>query len=249
MIKNKFILSLLVGIFVLSIFPSMISAYSQILGKKDAPGQQKKQETDINVGTVDRVSPGKVKIKTHGKSVEVTTNKNTKIIDKPSGKVLSPGQIKKNDKIATFSSEATGSADLILVKSASPSASLQKKRRAVYGLVRSIDGNNIVVSHPIKDNPRYTIQVTGNTFIKIKGLVSATIADINLNDRLTAVGNWDGDVLVVKRIHVIPGRAIGLFEKIATESATPSATASATPSGTPSASPLESPLPSVAPSP
>ena len=237
--KKKFYTYFLTVAFLFLISPTIVFSYPQILGKNDAPGQQKKQEVDVNVGTVEEVGPGKVKVKAHGMSTEVITDKKTTILEKPSGKKLNQGQINKDDKIATFNKkfEATNSADLILVKPASPSASLQKKRKAVYGLVRSINGNNIVVSHPIKDDPRYTIQVTANTYIKIKGITSATIADIKLGDRLAAVGNWDGDVLVVKRIHVIPGKAIGLMQKIATESAFPSATPSATPIATPSASP------------
>jgi len=243
------LITLLILIFLIT--PSIAQAVEQVLGKEDAPGQIKKQETaDVNVGTVEEVKPGKVKIKTKGKNAEIETDENTEIIEKPSGKKLAPGQIKKNDKIATFKkdAQATGSADLVLVKPATESAKF-KKRRGIYGLVRNINGTSIVISHPIKDDPRYTIQVTENTFIKIKGVEGATIADISLNDRLTAVGNWDGDVLVVKRIHIIPGKATGLFDKIATDSASPAGTPSATPTATPSASPVVTPTPSIIPSP
>jgi len=252
--KIKLYFSISIIIFLILLFPSVIFAYSQILGAKDAKGQIKKQAVDVNVGRIEEVKPEKIKIKTNEKIIEVTTDKNTKIIEKPSGKKLNENQLKKDTPIATLKTkknQATSSADLVIVKQASPSASLQKKRRAVYGLVRSLNGNNIIVSHPIKDNPRYTLLVTENTYIKIKGLVNATIADIKIGDRLTGVGNWEGDVLVVKRIHVIPGKAIGLMQKVATGSASPTATPSATPTVIPSAlpspviSPINSPTPGI----
>src|SRR3989338_1008183 len=244
------LLSILIIIFLILIFPNVIFAYSQVLGKKDAKGQIKKQEVEVNVGRIEEVESGKIKLKTKEKDIEVNKNKNTKIIEKPSGKKINQGQLKKNSQIATFekkNNQATSSADLVIVKQASPSASLQKKRRAVYGLVRSLNGNNIIVSHPIKDNPRYTLLVTKNTYIKIKGLASATISDIKIGDRLTGVGNWEGDVLVVKRIHVIPGKSIGLLEKIATGSASPTATPSAISTVSPSVlpSPVISPTPGI----
>lgn len=235
--RNIYILILISFLFSISL--ASVFAYGQVLGKKDAKGQIKKQNVEVNVGTVKEVGNDKVKVKTNKKDVEVKTNKNTKIIGKPGNTKLSPGQIKKGDKIATFESkktEATGTPQLMLVKHATDSAKV-KKRRAVYGLVREIGADTLVVSHPIKDNPRYTIQVTADTYIKIKGMEVATITDIKINDRLAAVGRWNGDVLVVKRIHVIPGKAIGLFEKVATPSAIPSATPSASPTATPSAVP------------
>ena len=174
-------------------------------------------------------------------------DKNTKIVEKPSGKKINQGQLKKDAQIATFEKkkdQATSSADLVIVNQATPSASLQHKRRAVYGLVRNITGNNIIVSHPIKDNPRYTLKVTESTYIKIKGLANATISDIKIGDRITGVGNWDGDILFVKKIHVIPGKAIGLMQKVATGSASPTATPSAAPTTQPSIfpSPVISPI-------
>ena len=216
------------------LFPSVIFAYPQVLGKKDARGQIKKQEVDVTVGTVEEVGPNKIGVKTkQGQKVEIGTDNNTKFLEKPSGRKLVPGQIKKADMVATVataSAQATISAKLVLVRSATDSAVL-KKRRAVYGLVRSISGNILVVSHPIRDNPRYTIQVVETTSVKIKGFAQATIGDVRVGDRMAAVGNWQDEVLVAKRVHVIPGKAIGLLERVGTRSATPSATA------TPSASP------------
>ena len=245
--KTKFYLLTLTIIFLILLFPSVIFAYSQVLGKKDAKGQIKKQEVEVNVGRIEEVKPEKIIVKTKDKNIEVNTNKNTKIVEKPSGKQINQGQLKKDAQIATFEKkkeQATGSADLVIVNQATSSASLQQKRRAVYGVVRTITGNNIIVSHPIKDNPRYTLQVTDSTYIKIKGLASATISDIKIGDRITGVGNWDGNILVVKKIHIIPGKAIGLMQKVATDSASTAATSSAVPTIQPSIfpSPIISPI-------
>ena len=230
--RNKFPLLFLLIPLLLLAFPNIVLAYTQVLGVKDARGQVKKQEVDVTVGTVDRVLPNKIGILTReGKKVEVNTNNQTKFLEKPSGKKLGPELLKKDDKVATFatgSAQATVFAKLVLVKPATDSAVL-KKRRAVYGLVRSINGNRLVVSHPIRDDPRYTIEVVDATFIKVKGIEGATIEAIRVGDRIAAVGIWQDEILVVKRVHVIPGKAIGLLERIGTRSATPSATDSATP--------------------
>ncbi|OGD92366.1 hypothetical protein A2697_02670 [Candidatus Curtissbacteria bacterium RIFCSPHIGHO2_01_FULL_41_44] len=238
--KDKVFAIVLITLTVL-ITPSIALAYTQVLGVKDtASGQTKKHEVDVDVGRVNDVKPGKVEIEHKGKKIEVKTGQGTSIIEKPSGKKLTPFQLKKDDRIATFANpNATGSANLILVKpkSATESAKPETRRRAVYGLVREINGNILVVSHPIKDNPRYNVEVVEGTIIKIKGLEAATIGNIKAGDRVTAVGNWSGDNLIAKKVHVIGGRAIGLLERIATGSATPSASLSPSPFSSPEISP------------
>ena len=58
------LLSILIIIFLILIFPNVIFAYSQVLGKKDAKGQIKKQEVEVNVGRIEEVESGKIKLKT-----------------------------------------------------------------------------------------------------------------------------------------------------------------------------------------
>lgn len=214
-----------IGILIV-IFPAVIFAYPQVLGSKDAKGQVKKQTVEVTVGTIGEVNQGKIQVNNNNKKTQINTDQNTKIIEKPSNKKLNFGQLKKDDKIAAIASasaSASESAKLIIVKEGTASATAKQNRKAIYGLVREITGDIIVVSHPLKDNPRYRIRVVAGTYIKIKGLASATIADIRVGDRLAAVGEWADDALVVKKIHVIPGKAVGLMERVATKSATASA--------------------------
>lgn len=215
------------------IAPTAILAYPQVLGKKEG------FNVDVNVGKVENVKPPRVEFRSQGRTIEIEATKSTRIIEKPSGKKITPAQIKKNDHIATFANpNATSSANLILVKPATGSAEVREtRRRAVYGLVREINGNILVVSQPTRDNPRYNVEVVEGTVIKIKGLAAATIGNIKVGDRVAAVGKWSGDNLVAKRVHVIPGRAIGLLERIATGSATPSASLTPSPSSSPEISP------------
>ena len=223
--------------------PGAVSAYVQVLGEKDASGQVKREGKpfDVNVGSVESSKPDKLEITNRGKKIEVHTEKNLKIIETPSGKRIAPGQIKKDDRVATFGApnDASKSAHLILVKPkhATDSAKPETRRRAVYGLVREIKGNILVISHPLKDDPRYKVAVVDSTLIKKKGVANPTIADIKVGDRVSAVGNWTADLLMAKKVHVIPGHAFGLLQKVATGSASPTATPSATPTATASATP------------
>lgn len=220
--RGKFLI-LILTVFTLVIFPTNAAAVPQVLGKKEV-------HLDVNVGKIEEVKRGKVGIENKGKKVEITTSEKTTIIEKPNGNKIAPGQLKKGDHVATFANpDATGSANLILVKpkSATDSAKPESRRRAVYGLVRQINGNILLVSHPIKDSPRYNVAVSDGTVIKIKGVENATIGNVKVGDRIAAVGLWAGDNLVAKKVHVIPGKAIGLLEKGASGSATPFATPSA----------------------
>ena len=242
---SKFLISVLITLSII-IAPTSALAYVQVLGTKDgAPGQAKKNEkqagveVDVNVGRVEQIKDGLLSIKSQDKKFEILTDVNTKVIEKPKGQAAAPGILKKNDRVAIFatpSAEASRGAHLLLFKPATASAQPETRRRAVYGLVRQKNGSQIVVSHPLKDSSRFTIEAA-LAKIKVKGIDAASAFDINVGDRVAAVGVWSGDVLIAKIVHVIPGKATGLLEKVATGSASPTATPSATPTATPSASP------------
>lgn len=243
--KSKFLISFLI-ILELILSPSAASAYVQVLGEKDSAGQAT-TEVDVNVGTVEEIGKNKLEIRGKGKKIEILTDKNTRVIEKPSGKRIDFEKIKKEDRIATFatpSAQASKSAHIVLVKpkrEGTEGAKPETRRRAIYGLVREINGNILVISHPLKDKARYKVGVVDGTVIKIKDIVSPTIADIHVGDRVAAVGEIVGDVLFVKRVHVIPGKAIGLLERVATRSATTSPSPTAIPSVTPVTSPVPTP--------
>lgn len=229
--KSKILISGLITLSII-IVPTSVSAYVQVLGDKDSASEQGKR-VDVNIGTVKDVKPGKIEIENKGKKLEIFTDKNTRILEKRHGKPTTPGLLKVDDRVAIFGtpSAASKSAHLLLVKpkkDATGSAELAR-RRAVYGLVREINGNILVISHPLKDDPRYKVGVIDTTVIKKKGIANPTISDIKVGDRVSAVGNWTADLLMAKKVHVIPGHAFGLLQKVATGSATPSATPSASP--------------------
>lgn len=247
--KAKLFTCLILVIFIFFVvLTNTVLAFQQSSG--GAPGQAKKQAIEAVVGRIKDVKPGKIEVNSQGKVIEINTGKNPPIVEKPSGKKLNPAQLKKNDQIATIATSgavASTSPRFVLIKPATAAASTRPMRRAVYGLVREITGNILTVSHPIKDNPRYKVQAIDTTVIKIKGLASPTVANIKVGDRVAAVGNWSDDILIAKRIHVIPGKAIGLFKKIGTPSATISAIPSPTSTPSATATPSASPEPTATP--
>ena len=70
------------------------------MGKKDAKGQIKKQEVEVNVGRIEEVKPEKIVVRTKDKNIEVNMDKDTKIVEKPSGKKINQGLLVEIDNIA-----------------------------------------------------------------------------------------------------------------------------------------------------
>lgn len=253
----KYFFTLLTLSFVLLI--AAVPLYAQ--GKSDqAPGQTKKSKAVV--GTVDTVSSNSVTVseKAGNKKTEVMIDKTTKVLGQAK-KEMKIGAIKLKDIIAyisTDSATATAGGKLkvkkIFVKDASSSAQL--KRRAVQGVITAINGNVLTLAHQIQRDRIYKVVVTGDTSIKMKsttatasaGLAtsSATLASLAVGQRIVAVGdlNPDGGI-IAKKIHVIPGKATGIFNRLPV--ATPSASLVASPSTTPSASVLPSATPSATP--
>ena len=132
------------------------------------------------------------------------------------------GQLKKLSKVSVV--QATSAAQL--------------KRRAVMGVISDIIGNIINLVHQIQRDRTYRVLVNEQTVYHIKGIAtgSGSLADLSIGQRIAAVGDLaeDGGILA-KRIHVIPGKATGIFQRfpIATPSATPTSTPSATLTPTP----------------
>lgn len=128
----------------------------------------------------------------------------------------------------------------VLVGEATPGAQL--KRRAVMGVISDIAGSLITLVHQIQRDRLYKVTVNDQTIYSIKGIAtgSASLSDLAIGQRIAAVGQLvEGGGILAKRIHVIPGKATGIFSRfpVATPSATPNqiATPSASPSSTPSA--------------
>lgn len=224
----------------------------QVKGAKTPPGQEKKVENTspakkAEIGNVESVSPNSLTIqKGNNKGKYKTTiDKDTKIVgqDKKTVKLNSLKPADLAAIVASESGEATKGGQLkkalkIFIKEATSSA--QAKRRAVQGVISAISGNTITLTHQIQTERVYTLLVDSQTVIKIKGTESATLVDLKIGQRIAAVGDLQANGnLLAKRIHVIPGKATGVFKKYPTISpgitltVTPTATASVTPTVTP----------------
>jgi hypothetical protein len=95
------------------------------------------------------------------------------------------------------------------------------KRRAVGGIIDSIDSGVIVISQMIHKEITYTVATDDKTAVVIKNMPDAQISDLAVGMRVAAVGELTGEGnILAKRIFVIPGKATGLIEKQA-PSATP----------------------------
>jgi hypothetical protein len=257
------------------VFAALLVVSLPVLAKEktDTSGQNSsgksansgKKSESVIIGSVDNVTGNTLVIEDEksGKKTEVELDKTSKVVgkDKKDAKV---GSIKLKDLIgliSTDSATATSGGKLratkIFIKEASSSA--QIRRKAVQGIITSISGNVLTLAHQIQRDRSYNIITTADTVIKIKAASasaglneassSGSLANLAVGQRITAIGDvTPGGSIIAKQIHVIPGKATGIFKKqpLATPSArlaTPSSVATASASPTPSgASPSASPL-------
>jgi len=229
-------------LFVFSVLSAVLTVVTPIWaqGKSDtAPGQLKKVQ--VTQSTQKDISGTNKQIQaTIGGQIGKQIPK-----FKPAKPKLGLDKLKNILKlIATDSGSASEAAkgkkqNKLKVKIATVSAQL--KRRAVQGVITNIAGDLLTISHQIQQDRVYLVLVTNETFIKIKQTVatgSASISNLAVGQRIVAVGDLGANgEIIAKKIHVIPGKAIGVIKKqpIATSSPTlksspgPTATLSATP--------------------
>ncbi len=229
----------------------------QVKGKKTSetpPGQVKKEEAKpakALIGEVEEITDDSITVINKGKSkVKTKVDKATKIIGSDK-KALKLSSLQAEDVaavITTDDAEATDSgkpkrATKIYVKRAKNMK--QSKRRAVHGIITSIDGNTITLAHQIQRDRTYTIVATEETIVKIKGVTDASLDVLEIGQRIAAVGELSEEGgLVVKRIHLIAGGAGGIFKRLpveTSEEATGSPTISLQPTATSSATITPSP--------
>jgi len=199
-----------------------------VLGKnteKDNPSVDKnaprKDNGRVLVGEVQEVKPGKVTVKDSGKknpdaaSIDAST-----IILNSKNKPLKITGVKLNDKTLVLLAEngtATGAARKaikVYVRTASESATLASKRQAIHGIVTGISGPVVTIAHQIQRDRIYTFSVFDTTVIKIKGIEAASLAQVPVGSRVSAVMDRDaGGGWVAKWLHVIPGKATGIFNR------------------------------------
>lgn len=128
---------------------------------------------------------------------------------------------------------------LLKVSVSESTVSAQSKRRAVQGIISSIDGSVITLVHQIQRDRTYQLLFFGATIIQTKSEKSASSsASLVPGIRIVAVGDLNSSgQIVAKRIKIIPGKATGIFKKnpLSTQSATISATPGPIPDSTTSA--------------
>jgi hypothetical protein len=110
----------------------------------------------------------------------------------------------------------------------------------------------VTIAHQIRRDKIYTVYYSADTVIKIKGMENATGADLAVGQRIAAVGEpADEGTVLAKRIHVIPGRATGVFTRypVATDGGTVDITPTSTATGSATPTPIVSPNPSATPEP
>lgn len=191
----------------------------------EAPGQQKKQ--DQGNQSNDKVAPGIAK-----KSEEPS------VASGPQGQRKKLGVQKLLETITESSESGKKPKKLHKVIVLEATGAAQLKRRAVMGVISDIVGNIITLVHQIQRERSWRVLVNEQTVYHIKGIAtgSGSLSDLSVGLRIAAVGDLaeDGGILA-KRIHVIPGKATGIFRRfpIATPSATPTSTPSATLTPTP----------------
>lgn len=252
---RKILISTIVAILFLILLDTPLSAQ----GKSDqSPGKNKNEVGNSSknnqavIGSVESVTGSTVVLeeKKSKKKTEAVVGQDTRIIGQDK-KLLKVGALKLKDLIAIVSSgsgDATDSGKLkvikIFVKEATVAAQL--KRRAVQGVITKISGNVLSLTHQIQRDRTYTVVVTEQTVIKLKSeeaTGSANLASLVVGQRIVAVGEPSDSGIVAKLIHVIPGKAIGIFKKL------PLSTPSASLVATPAASATVSALSTVAPTP
>lgn len=217
-------------------------------------GQAKKEENaapQATIGNIKDVNSKSITIEEskNKRKTQVNVDKNTRIINQ-NKKEVNLSKLKPNDRAAVISS-GSGKANekkavRIFVREASSSASLkQQKRQAIQGIITAISGNTITLAHQIQRDRTYLITTTATTAVKIKDMAGATLADLQVGYRVAVVGDRDeAGNLVALRIHVIPGKATGIYNRYPISTPSGELTATVTPSvtGTTTITPTTTPI-------
>jgi hypothetical protein len=231
---------------------------------KTPPPNSKSEENrggkPLDVSTLENSNRGGKNLEASGSSLPVTDDGFSPRRGKPpkgallsldgsegsgSGESTKPGKLKKLLRLQVI--EGTGSAD------ASGSAALSK-RRAIQGVISSLSGDLMTLSHQIHRDRLSNILITGAQIFQPKTQGATASATLQVGQRVIVFGDLNGSgQLVAKRIRIIPGKATGVFNKnplsnpSGTPSALPSASSSASPSATPEPSASASAEPTAAP--
>lgn len=200
-------------------------------GNGKGNSEEAKEKENQGKGSESKENKEGNKENNEGKGSQGEINKTSE--NKGKGKIHLIGS--KEDEISTKSGKLT-KLEKVMIKEATVSA--QGKRRAVHGIITSIDGSLITLVHQIHRDRSYQVETNSSTVIKSKDATAS--ASLAVEIRIVAVGDLNtSGVIVAKRIHIIPGKAIGIFKKnpLASSSALPSPSTTAAPSASPEPSP------------
>ena len=197
-------------IFVVIILAAFGSVSLSVIAKESsakAPGQVKKQ---FNMGNVQTIEGNTLTIDNDGlDDVQADVSSGTRLVGQ-NKKTLKLNQIKPKDLVAIISDDSTDSAKpkkalKVFVKSASDSAQLS--RRAVMGIVSAINGSTLTLVHQTQRDRTFNILFNTQTVIKSKDPVASGSAQLQVGQRVVAVGAPSATGLLARWIHIIPGKA------------------------------------------
>lgn len=121
------------------------------------------------------------------------------------------------------------------------------KRHAVSGIIINISGGVITLAHQIQGERTYTIYINESTQMSMKEKNSSSSASLSFRlsagMRIAVVGIPADGGLLATRIHVIPGKATGVFKQQPASSTSATPVLSTSPTGTESATPTASEAP------
>lgn len=251
-----------------------------VLAKSDnSPGQLKKENSTgtkrANVvaaekNTDSKTEANKPMVNTTAKPTKAATqgvaaSRSKEVKDfkqnKPLGikqEKIGAGKIKEMLTLDSTQSGAPGKLKHFKVQEASQAAVM--KRHAVSGVITQLGAGTLTIAHQIQTDRTTVILFNANTIITGKSDAASGSGQLQTGVRITAVGIPSAEGLLATRIHIIPGRAIGVFNKfpVATDdgefiTGTPSAAATPTatlmPTETPEATESVTPTLTNTPSP
>jgi len=229
------------------------------------------------LGVSNKVPPGQVKKTTGSPDAKTNAVKNQNVLSPEAAAAV---KIKETKLVSDFKANRTPPPkqaklsvstlkDLIALESTTsadrlPGVKVKKldvteategaklSRHAVSGVITAIEGNTMTVSHLIHRERTWTVLVNAQTVITGKDVATGS-ATLAIGMRIAAVGQPTELGLLAERIHIIPGKTIGVWKRfpVATESAQVSPTPIASPSATPTETitPTDTVTPTATPSP
>jgi len=172
------------------------------------------------VGEILKIENLQITLESQKGSREITLDEKAKIIG-PKKESFEPEDLKVGEQIIGMGNVDTegppnGEAGKMIAKRivVVPQLSeLPLSRRAIYGQVSEIDKDPKILTliHPQKEETIFQVKITKDTKVtkKLEGkMQNVKFADVEIDDRLAAVGTWDeeNEILTAKIIHIIPGQ-------------------------------------------